>query len=266
MTLLRAENIHMRFGAMPVLRGAGLEVARGETVGLLGPNAAGKTTLLRILAGLVEAASGTIRFDGADAATLDAATRARRIAYLEQNAACHWPIAVERLVLLGRLPHLGPWRGLGPADREAAARAMESCDLAHLATRPVTALSGGEQARAMLARALATGPELILADEPVSHLDPAHRIRVMELMRAHAATGGAALVILHDLTLAARFCDRLVLLADGEVAAAGPPAEVLTPDILAAVFGITAAFLDEGDGLMVVPRARVPQGGAGGTP
>ena len=257
MSLIFAEALKVSFNGRAALDGAGLRVERGETVGLLGPNAAGKTTLLRTLAGLIEPQAGLVTLDGAPLDSIPRAARARRIGYLPQSASCHWPLTVERLAALGRIPHLGAFAREGERDREAVARALADCDVTDLAARPVTALSGGEQARVMLARALAGEPELLLADEPVAQLDPWHQLRVMELMRAIASRGGAVVVALHDLVLAARFCDRLVLLDHGKVAADGAPSAVLTEAVLARVFGIAAAVVQHVDGLLVVPRARI---------
>jgi iron complex transport system ATP-binding protein len=254
---LVARNLHLAFDGRLALDGVALAVEPGEIIGLLGPNAAGKTTLLRVLAGLAVPDAGTMRLDGTPLAAVSRGVRARRIAYLPQNATCHWPLAVERMVALGRIPHLGPLAREGAADRAAIADAMAACEVTHLAGRPVTALSGGEQARALLARALAGTPDLLLADEPVSHLDPYHRLRVMELLRAIAQGGGAVVVALHDLSLASRFCDRLVLMDRGRVAAEGAPAAVLTAPVLGRVFGISVTLLDGGDHPVVVPRARL---------
>lgn len=257
MSRLAAEDLRVSLGGRPVLDGVSLEIGTGELVGLLGPNASGKTTLLRAFAGLLDPRHGGVALDGIPVAALAPRERARRIAYLEQGAASEWPITVEKLVALGRAPHLGPWQRAGKEDRAAIADAMARCDVTHLAHRPATGLSGGEAARVMLARALATGADVLLADEPVSHLDPYHQFRVMSVIRARADQGGAALVALHDLTLAARFCDRVVLLFDGGVAAAGPPADTLTPDCLARVFSVDAAVVDQDGVLQVVQRGLV---------
>ena len=241
--MISAENIVVRLGGRVVLDGVSIAARDGETLGLIGPNASGKTTLMRVLAGLVAPDGGTL---------FAIENRPRYIAYLEQNAAVHWPLAVRRVVALGRLPHLGPFQRPGVADARAIDDAMAQADVAGLADRPVTELSAGEKARVFLARALATEPRVILADEPVASLDPYHQIQVMELLRGHAARG-AVIAVLHDLTLAARFCDRLVLLHGGKVAAEGTPGDVLTPDNVARVYSVTATF---GDGY-VVPLARL---------
>jgi len=260
MTGLMAEGITVRYGARTALDGVTFATLPGALVGLVGPNASGKTTLLRALAGLVRPAAGTVRHDGRLLAALDARERARRIAYLEQGAQCHWPLAARRVVMLGRLARLGPWSGPQAADREAAAAAMARCEIADLADRPLDTLSGGEAARVMLARALAAEPEILLADEPVSHLDPYHQIGVMEVLRGLADEGAAVVAVLHDLGLAARFCDRIVMLGAGRVAAEGTPASVMTEPVLAHVFGVEATVIDGEDGLYIVPRRRAGPG------
>jgi iron complex transport system ATP-binding protein len=257
MTRFVATSLTVRIGDRQVLTDVGLTVGQGEFVGLLGPNASGKTTLLRVLAGLVEPAEGAIELDGMAVGKFSRQERARRIAYLEQGAKSEWPLAVERVVALGRLPYLGSWSVSTVRDAELITDAMTQCDVLDLAGRPATALSGGEQARVMLARALAGTPEVLLADEPVSHLDPFHQLQIMEVIQSRARQGAAVLVVLHDLTLAARFCDRLVMIRDGRVAAEGPPRDVLTDDTLARVFSVNAAFLHQGDGFFVVPDRRI---------
>jgi iron complex transport system ATP-binding protein len=254
---LAAESIALRLGGRAVLDGVSIAAAPGELVGLIGPNAAGKTTLVRVLAGLIAPDAGAVTLDGRPLAAIPRAERARAVAYLEQDAVCHWPLAVRRLVALGRLPWLGPFQRAGPADEAAITQAMADAEIAPLADRPVTTLSGGERARAFLARALAGAPRVLLADEPVASLDPYHQMKVMELLRAQAARGGAVVAVLHDLTLAARFCDRLVLLDGGRVAAEGAPTQVLTAQTLARVYGVAAAFGADADGPYVVPRRRL---------
>ncbi len=235
--MITASRISARLGGRLVLSGAGFSARRGELLGLVGPNGAGKSTLLRVIAGL-QAYSGELTLHGRPLAAMPAAERARRIAYLEQGGHSHWPIPVARLAALGRLPHLAPWQESGPEDAAIIARVLAATDLTGLAERPFDTLSGGEKARALIARALAGEPELLLADEPVAALDPAHQLQIMELFRAHCANGGSALTVLHDLRLAARFCHRLLLLDQGRMRALGPPEQVLSAENLARVYGL----------------------------
>jgi len=260
MTMLHARGLVARLGGRQVLQTVDFGLAGGEMVGLLGPNGAGKTTLLRCLAGLLPPAAGEVTLDGRPLDRWDRAERARQIAYLPQGGECHWPISVHDLVTLGRLPYRTGWTRPTEADMAAVERAIAFVDVAPLAGRPADRLSGGEKARVLLARALAGEPPLILADEPISGLDPAHRLEVMGLLRRLADSGTAVIVVLHDLTLAARYCHRLVLMKDGRVATDGPPDRVLTAQALGEVFGIRAHFDRLPDGPLVVPVARLDGG------
>ncbi|MEH3046751.1 ABC transporter ATP-binding protein [Sphingomonas adhaesiva] len=253
MVTVVADALGVTLGQRHVVRDVSLAWQAGTFVGVLGPNGAGKSTLVRALLGLLPH-SGTVAIDGAPRAALSRAEIARRIAYLPQGQTLHWPVTVERLVALGRLPHLAPFSRLSPADRDAVAAAMARADVAHLAHRTATELSGGERARVLLARALAVGAPALIADEPLASLDPAHQIEGMELLRAQADAGGLVVAVLHDLTLAARFCDRVLVLANGVVAADGTPRDVLTPALLAQVYGITAFAGENG---LLVPLDRI---------
>jgi iron complex transport system ATP-binding protein len=266
MTRLEAERLTVAFGDTVALAEVTAFVGAGELVGLVGPNAAGKTTLVRALAGLLQPAEGTVTIHGRSLTSVGRRERARTIAYLPQAAQPHWPIAVERVVALGRHPRLGPWQQPTAADRAAVDQAMRAADVAYLGSRPASELSAGESARVMLARALASEPLLLLADEPVAQLDPYHQIRVMELFQARAAAGLGVLVVLHDLTLAARFCDRLLLLHQGRIEASGPPRAVLTPELLARVYGIVAEIGTRGGDIFVVPWQRVDPQTRGAAP
>jgi iron complex transport system ATP-binding protein len=256
MNLLLAEAVDVALEQRPILRQVSAGVRRGELVGLIGPNGAGKTTLLKVLAGLLTPTAGGVRFDDRPLRELPARETARRIAYLAQGAPAHWPLQVQKVVALGRLPHLSWWQQPGAADRAAIERAMRLAEVDYLRERIVTTLSGGERLRVLLARVFASAPEVILADEPVAALDPYHQLHVMELLRDHAHRGGAVIAVLHDLNLAARFCDRLVLLADGGLACAGAVREVLDNRYLREVYGIEARIDDDGGELTVIPWRR----------
>lgn len=250
--MLAVDQLAVSLGGRPVVRGVSATFSAGQFVGILGPNGAGKSTLVRALLGLLPH-DGRVTLDGADLAGLPRAEVAKRIAYLPQGQVLHWPVTVERLVALGRLPHLAPWSRMSEADRDAIARAMVRADVVALAGRTATELSGGERARVLLARALAVGADALVVDEPLASLDPAHQIEGMELLRAEADAGRLVIAVLHDLTLAARFCDRVLVMADGRLAADGTPQDVLTPALLAEVYAISAFF---GEGF-VVPLQRL---------
>jgi iron complex transport system ATP-binding protein len=256
MSIIEAQGITHSFGTRPVLNGAAMSVEAGEVVGLIGPNGTGKTTLLRALAGLITVDEGTVTLEGQPLATMAHDARARAVAYLAQGGESNWAVSVETLVGLGRLPHMGPWRGMSSSDRAAVTQALADCDAESLTSRPLNRLSGGERARVLLARALAQEPKVLLADEPVAGLDPAHALDVMAVLRARACNGAGIVVVIHDLTLAARHCDRLVLIADGRVLAAGVPDAVLSDANLASAYGIRA-HRGMADGQpYVVPMAR----------
>lgn len=234
---LSARAIAVDLAGRSVLRGVDLSLRPGEVVGLLGPNGAGKSTLMRVLAGQL-AHAGTVRIGGRDGAVLSPAERARLMAYLPQTRVIGWPVTVEKAVALGRLPWVGFGGRPGPRDLEICREAMAVMDVDGLAGRRATELSGGEQARVLAARAIAQDTPVLIADEPASGLDPAHQIAMMAALGTIARRGRAILVSLHDLTLAARWCDRVVVVHGGQVAADGDPAAVLDAAMLAAVFGI----------------------------
>jgi iron complex transport system ATP-binding protein len=243
---LAAGSLTVRIGATPIVHDASLSLNAGEVAALVGPNGAGKTTLMRALAGLIPA-QGAIALGGKPVESHSPRDRARYIAYLPQGHIFHWPMSVESIVMLGRAPHADAFSSTSPDDRAAVARAMATTETAMFAQRAVTTLSGGEKARVALARALATQAPVLLADEPTAALDPRHQLVVMELLRSVARSGTAILAIMHDLTLAARFADRVLVMNEGGIVAEGAPAEALAPERLAAVFGIEAATVEIGD-------------------
>ena len=243
---LTASGVTVRLGGATVVEHASLSLRGGELVALVGPNGAGKTTLIRALAGLVPA-EGAIALGGKPLELLRPRDRARHIAYLPQGHIFHWPMPVASIVMLGRAPHADPFSSTTPEDRAAVAHALATTETDVFADRPVTTLSGGEKARVALARALATQAPVLLADEPTAALDPRHQLVVMELLRAAARGGNAILAILHDLTLAARFADRVLVMNEGRIVADSTPGEALAAERLAAVFGIEVATVTVGD-------------------
>lgn len=235
---IEARNIAVDLGGKPILRGVDMAVQAGEMVGLIGPNGAGKTTLLRALADLVDTAAGAVLYDGTPARALGRKALARHVAFLAQGGAVHWQMRAGAVVALGRLPHRKPFSDGSQADRDAVARAMAATDTAVFSERSLDSLSGGERMRVLLARALAVEAPILLADEPLAGLDPLHQLEAMALFKRTARRGAGVVVVLHDLTLAGRFCDRLVLLDHGRVLADGAPGDVLADGPLGRAFGI----------------------------
>lgn len=230
-----------------VLRGIDMAIGSGELVGIIGPNGAGKTTLMRAALGLI-ASTGQ-----SSLAALSPRERGRAVAWLPQAREIAWAVDVETLVMLGRIPHLAAGQGPSDADLAAVDRALHRMDLSGFRGRTATRLSGGEQARVLIARALAQETPLLMADEPIAGLDPAHQIATMQTFLALAAEGRCVIVSLHDLGLAARHCTRLVVIDKGGIAADGPPGDVLTPALVRDTFGITAYVQATPDGLVFQP-------------
>jgi len=235
---LSATELNYRIGSTDILNNVSIQAMPGELIGLIGPNGAGKSTLLSLLAGLSTPATGTVMLDNQPMAKMDAATRARSIGWLEQIGQIHWPLSVHRLVSLGRFPHLSPWQKTTDEDEQAIQLALEQTDSVHLQERDATTLSGGERARVLLARVLAAQPSLLLADEPVSSLDLGHQLQTMNVLQNFAQGNQTCIVVLHDLSLAARYCDRLYLMHHGKVKAEGDAATVLSNDNIREVYGV----------------------------
>jgi len=256
---LELAGVEVALGGHAVLRGVDLVVAPGEVVGLVGCNGAGKTTLLRLVTRVLAPDAGEIRVEGRPVGGVGGYRRrelARRVAVVPQETAVPFPFRVAEVVLMGRTPHLGALAFESRADLARARDAMEQVGVAHLADRSILDLSGGERQLVMVARALVQEPRVLLFDEPTAFLDLRHRMEVLARVRGLARRGAAALVVSHDLGLAARLCDRLALLARGRILAAGPPAEVLTPERLREGFGVAADVVPGPDGApLVVPRA-----------
>lgn len=259
--ILKAQGISVTRDTNRIIDQVSMQLAAGELVGLIGPNGAGKSSLLRVLAGLGRADAGqvSINKDQHEIALLQMPDRkrAQTIAYLPQQETPAWPLQVEHLVGLGRAPWHKPVSGKSAQDTQAIERALEITELTHLRHRIVTTLSGGELQRALLARVFAGEPDIILADEPIAALDPYHQLQVMELLADHAQRGGAVFAALHDLSLAARFCSRLVLIHHGKLIADGQPIDVLTTENLQQVYGISAYVDCQPEGVVIIPRKRV---------
>jgi iron complex transport system ATP-binding protein len=249
---LVARQLTVTMGGRKVLRDISLDARRGELLAIVGPNGAGKTTLLKAVACLVPF-SGALEWDGADVAAMRASARARQMAYLPQGHVAHWPITARDVVTIGRAPFASSLTRLAATDQAAIDASLEAVDASAFAERPVTALSGGERARVMLARALAVGAPLLLADEPVTSLDPAHQLGVMDILWAQAKAGRLVIAISHDLVLAARYADRVLVLDDGAAVAIGAPSEVLTPSLLREVFKVDSISLRTEKGTFEVP-------------
>ena len=258
MVTISLENLGVALGRRSVVKDANASFVPGTLTGIVGPNGAGKSTLARAMLALVPA-SGTVRIDGADAAAMPRADLARRIAYLPQGQTLHWPLTVERLVGLGRLPHLAPMSRIGEADAAAIERAMARADVLTLRDRIATELSGGERARVLFARALAVEAPALIADEPLASLDPGHQIDAMDLLRAEADAGRLVIAVLHDLTMAARYCDRLLLVDRGRLVADGAPLDVLSEANLRTVYGVQARIDRSETTPLVVPTGRIAQ-------
>lgn len=237
MTELAAKGVTWSACGNGILDGVSLEAQSGEVLGILGPNGAGKTSLLRILAGLRRPDAGTITLDGADLRTMRRRTVARRLAIVEQSPEVHEDITVLETAALGRTPHRGAFAALDRDDSAAIERALALTGMGLYRLRTWRSLSGGEQQRAQLARALAQEPDVIVLDEPTNHLDIRYQLDVLALLSSLDMT---VVTALHDLNLAARFCDRVAVLHGGRVRAAGSPAEVLSSELLREVYEVDA--------------------------
>lgn len=254
MQVLCVDSLRVGLGGRDCVQALSFEVRAGELFALIGPNGAGKSTALRAMAQLLPH-QGTVRLDGEDLERLSSAQRARRVAYLSQGDQVAWPLKVRDFVALGRLPHQRGWarHAQSQEDEQAVDSALAAMHLSEMQQRNLDQLSGGERARARLARALAVQAPLLLADEPVAALDPYHQLSVMELLRAQCNAGRAVVVVLHDLTLASRFCNRVLLLNQGRITACGEPRKVLTPAHLQQVYQVQAMHGEHESQGYVVP-------------
>ena len=248
--MIRAEQLSWSYGATPVLDAVSLAAPHGRVLGLIGPNGSGKTTLLRLMYGALASPTGEVTVDGDRLAALPAREAALRLAVVVQEAGGESSMTVAETVLLGRSPHLSSFQRTGAADHAVAAESLARVGATHLAARPFSGLSGGERQRVLIARALVQQATHLLLDEPTNHLDIRYQHEVLGLVADLARDlHRTVVVVLHDLNLAARYCDDVVLLGDGGVVAAGPVGAVLTPEVLEPVYGIGVERLDAADGL-----------------
>jgi iron complex transport system ATP-binding protein len=254
---LTAQGVSVDLVGRTVLEDVSLSLSVGHLVALVGPNGAGKTTLLRALAGLAPS-RGAIEVGGDALASLPLRERARRFAYLPQGHIVHWPLPARDIVALGRYPHgaTDPAR-LTPKDADAVLRAMQLTDAVQFSDRRITELSGGERSRVALARVLAVEAPVILADEPTSSLDPRHQIDVMKTLRAAADTSALVIVVTHDLGLAARFADTILVLSDGRLVSQGAPVQALSEQVMGDVFRISAYRAEFQREAVIVPWAEI---------
>lgn len=252
---LRVDALSVGYAGRSALEPTSLTLGGGELVGLIGPNGAGKSSLLKAITGLTPA-GGRRHWNGTPLDAMDERRRARTVAYLPQAPAAHWPMRVRDLVALGRLPHRAFGQRSSAADTDAVEMAMRQAEIVPLADRPVDELSGGESARVHLARALAVKAPVLLTDEPVARLDPYHQLQIMSVLGQYAAKNALVVAVLHDLTLAARFCSRLLLMYEGRIVEDGMPEAVLRADALKRYYRIDP-YLGRHDGKpLVVPWKR----------
>jgi iron complex transport system ATP-binding protein len=256
--LLQTNGLRYRHpkALIDAVAGVSLQVSSGEVVGIIGPNAAGKSTVARLCCGLLEASAGEVKLQGDPLAKLSRRERARRVAFLQQDPPSDLAFTAREVALMGRAPHLGLWAMESEADLARALAALTEASALQLADRPVSQLSGGERQRVFLARAFAQDARLLILDEPTDGLDLAHQVALVEALRKRAKSGSGALLVLHDLALAGAACDRLILLDKGAVRAEGTPAQVLEPGLLSATYGAQVDVVqDPRTGLqLVTPR------------
>ncbi|WP_022667510.1 ABC transporter ATP-binding protein [Desulfospira joergensenii] len=253
---LHIKDLDFSYGKQPVLKAIGMDLNRSELLGVVGPNGSGKSTLIRCIDGILKPGRGSIILNGKDLAKMPQLEVARNLGYVPQNAPKTFPVTVFDAVLMGRRPHLS-WRS-GEKDRSRVVEALKRLSIEHLALRDFNELSGGEQQRVLIARALAQEADVLLLDEPTSNLDIRHQLEVMEIMRQLVAEKDlSAVIAIHDLNLASRYADRVVMMKEGKVFAAGDPAQVFTPSNIASVYGVESIVEKKNGSLFIIPQKPV---------
>jgi iron complex transport system ATP-binding protein len=256
MKLLEATGLSVKFGNKTILNNINFCMNEGEFIGLIGPNGSGKTTLLRTLSGILPENAKKIKILGRSLSDCNRKQLAQKLAYLPQGNESYWSITVESLVMLGRLPHRKPWQGPSDLDKKIVQQVLQDCDVSQFANSTVDTLSGGERARVFLSRALAVQPQLLLVDEPIAGLDPGHQLEVMQKFRQFSELGMGIVCVIHDLTLAARYCHKLIMLGEQKIISQGQPDQVLSSENLARCFNIRAHVGEVEGHAFVIPIAR----------
>ncbi|MCV6611029.1 MAG: ABC transporter ATP-binding protein [Amphritea sp.] len=249
---LTVSRLHAQRSGKSVLRDISLSFDKPELIGLIGPNGAGKSTLMRALSGL-QSYSGSIQLDGTDLAQYAPQALARQLAFLPQERTVHWALDCEEVVMLGRMPYQSGFGRASVGDHRIVERAMQTMDVLEFSRRSFEQLSGGEQARVLIARVLAQEPDMIIADEPINGLDPAHQISLMKTFRELVAAGRTVLTSLHDLSLASHWCDRIIILEHGDLIADGAVDQVMTPQQIRKVYGVETMAVSTSGRTLIVP-------------
>lgn len=251
--MLRANEISLTLGSRQILDGISLEVKRGEILGVLGPNGCGKSTLVKVLSRLLVPNKGEIHLDGQPLTSYSSKQLARKMAVVSQDGLAPLPLTVAEAVQMGRYPHQRLWKKDAIRDEEVVQQVLIRTELTELAGKPLDRLSGGERQRVAIACAMAQEPEVLLLDEPTTYLDIGYQIGILDLLRRwQQETGGAALLVLHDLNLAAQYCDRLMLMKSGSVVCSGSVEEIMEAALLADVYGVRPLVVPH-------PNLHVPQ-------
>lgn len=238
MKLLEATALSIKFANKTILDDIDFSMNAGELIGIIGSNGSGKTTLLRTLSGMLPENNNKVQFLGRSLSDYNRKKLAQKMAYLPQGNESHWSITVENLVMLGRLPHRKPWQGCSDLDKKIVQKVLQDCDVSQFTNTTVDTLSGGERARVFLSRALAVEPQLLLVDEPIAGLDPGYQLDVMQKFRQLSNSGMGIICVIHDLTLAGRYCHKLLMLGGQKIISYGKPDQVLSSENLARCFNI----------------------------